>query len=82
MVEAGSTTSTWRLCGLSSLGKFSLGFASAKLSRAEHKSHNLRVDVVDPILIRLVTLLNLLHSLLKYLSSTLYRSKVTCIFNE
>ena len=50
MVEAGSTTSTWRLCGLSSLGKFSLGFTSAKLPM-EDKSHNLRVDVVDPILL-------------------------------
>ena len=55
MVEAGSTTSTRRLCGLSSLGKFSLGFASfaeAKLSHGtEDKSHNLRVDVVDPVLL-------------------------------
>ena len=43
----GSTTSTRRLCDLSSAGKFGRGEAEAKLSK-EDKSHNLRVDVVDP----------------------------------
>ena len=38
MVEVGSTTPTWRLCSLSSMGKFRLGSASAKLSHMEGKS--------------------------------------------
>ena len=38
----GSTTSTRRLCDLSSAGKFGRGEAEAKLSQG------LRVDVVDP----------------------------------
>ena len=42
MVEAGSTTLTRRFCGLAS--------ASPQPNfPAEDKSHNLRVDVVDPI---------------------------------
>ena len=54
MVEAGSTMSTQRLCGFSSFGKFSLGSASAPPRPnfpVEDKSHNLRVDIVDPILL-------------------------------
>ena len=37
----GSTTSKWRLCNLSSTGKFGRG-------EAEDEPHNFRVDVVDP----------------------------------
>ena len=45
MVEAGSTTLTRRLCGLSSLASTS----PRPNFPAEDKSHNLLVDVVDPI---------------------------------
>ena len=48
MVEAGCTTSTRRLCGLSE----SLESALPRQNfPAEDKSHNLCVDVVDPILV-------------------------------
>ena len=48
MVEAGSTTSTRRLCGLSS--------ASPRPNfPTEDKLHNLRVNVVDPIRPRYTT---------------------------
>ena len=49
MVEVGSTTSTQRLCSLVSAPPWP-NFP------AEDKSHNLCVDIVDPILIRVMHL--------------------------
>ena len=47
-LSTGSSTSTQRLCDLSSTGKFGL-YAKQRLKfPKEDKPHNFRVDVVDP----------------------------------